>query len=396
MKLVNKGWVTATGLLGSQKVADMSDAEFYERYVHHVGIATDLVDTPDEFIQAIQGGGTVRLSGPIELDNQLNITKDTTLNLNNQAITAKQMGLVVESGAVLTLEGSGSLRAGTLNDGSNVAVAARSGGKVIIRDGRYSVGSDEKGLGNTTIYAQGGEVEIHGGEFSSDAMYDNRYWVLNAQNNTGGKITVYGGIFHNFDPGHPNTDDDASYLAEGYVSVEIKDGVYEVQKAVHSTYEMSSSLEGPLVAGTPVSMSASIRTTSVGNVGYQAVRFYFDTPERPEGSELKFVLMDTEGHPFEFINSGTWGPEGGFPMPAQYEATTPLQVTASMPGDYKVVTWLEDVTTGEKILEGETTATFTAAEASGDAPEEDAAASAAPTRANRKKKTPTSPAAPEE
>ena len=61
LKLVNKGMVTACGLLDSKKVADMPEKEFYDLFVHQTGLGTGPIDTEDEVITAIKAGGSVTL-----------------------------------------------------------------------------------------------------------------------------------------------------------------------------------------------------------------------------------------------------------------------------------------------------------------------------------------------
>lgn len=355
LKLVNKGLVTACGLLGSEKIDSMSEQEFYQKYVHQTGVFSKLIDSPDELVDALLAGGTINLSSNINLTKTASIVKDTVLNLSDKIITTTGNGLAVENGATLTLNGPGTIDAGTANDGSYYAVVAEKGGKLIINGGIYNVGSDENGEDNNTIYARGGNIEIYGGEYSSAAQYKGKYWVLNCLDNSGGTITVYGGKYHNFDPGNneikgPGT----NFVAEGYVSVNIGDDIYEVQKAVQSEYEMIVDPVENVMANIEYSMNAQFRTKTLGNVGYEAVQFKFNV-EGPEGSKMTFKMSDSEGHEYEFVNNGTWGPSEGFPLPANYDATTPIKVVADTQGSYTVNTWLENVKTGEHIVDATTT-----------------------------------------
>lgn len=114
-----------------------------------------------------------------------------------------------------------------------------------IYGGNYTVGSDKNGLGNSCVEVAGlgGTVNIHGGTFSSEAAYNDFYYVLNTTQTQGttGAIFVYGGKFLHFDPskgddsstsnGGSNSSVQGSYLAEGCISVQ--DGEYYkvVQKA---------------------------------------------------------------------------------------------------------------------------------------------------------------------
>jgi len=140
--------------------------------------------------------------------------------------------IVVDNGATLEIE-SGTFYGG--NGTQNSAVSAASGAKVNISGGSFNVGGTE-GQGNATIFACGtAQIDIHGGEFSNDATYDDKYWVLNLQDNTAARITCYGGKYINFDPANSSTEPEGgtNFVAEGYKSKKIKSKplTYEVVKA---------------------------------------------------------------------------------------------------------------------------------------------------------------------
>ena len=116
----------------------------------------------------------------------------------------------------------GIYNAGT-GSASNVAVFATGASKVTINGGYFSNGVDVNGESSPVIYAHGDSIiTINGGYFESTG---DGTWLINCQNDHG-TIIIKGGIFVNFDPSCPNTDDATSYVAEGYkVIEEIKDGV---------------------------------------------------------------------------------------------------------------------------------------------------------------------------
>lgn len=231
LKLVNKGMVTACGLLDSKKVADMPEKEFYDLFVHQTGLGTGPIDTEDEVITTIKAGGSVVLADNIKMNTELSIQKDTVLNLNGKSISSVGNGFSVADGVQLTLEGTGDVMAGAGNNGSFYAVAAEKGSKVVIKDGSYNVGSDENGSGNNTIYSRGGVIEIYGGEFKSAAKYADKYWTLNLQDNKGGSIKVFGGKFYGFDPANGGTENPpVSFVADGYESINIGNDVFEVRR----------------------------------------------------------------------------------------------------------------------------------------------------------------------
>lgn len=85
------------------------------------------------------------------------------------------------------------------------------------------------------VYAEKGFIEIYGGEF--EVSDEDKRYVLNCLDanyaaGTAG-ITVYGGKFHNFNPAESMSEPGGpvSFVAEGYKSVEIEEGIWEVVKA---------------------------------------------------------------------------------------------------------------------------------------------------------------------
>ena len=83
------------------------------------------------------------------------------------------------------------------------------------------------------VYAEKGIIEIFGGEFK---IYDdNKTYLLNCKdaNFSAGtaNIKVYGGKFYGFDPAHSMSEPggEVSFVAEGYQSVEVEPGVFEVK-----------------------------------------------------------------------------------------------------------------------------------------------------------------------
>lgn len=113
----------------------------------------------------------------------------------------------------------------------------------------------------------------------------------------------------------------------------------DVEKSVYVI--SSDALSQAFKVGEPTTTNVSLTTEKVGDVGYDKVRFYFES-ERPEGATLTFKATDSEDEDFTFENEGTWGPEGGFQLPADYSATTPWEVTPSIAGHYKVSIFLKN------------------------------------------------------
>lgn len=214
----------------------------------------DLVNIKNaESLKALfETGGEAKLAADLVLDEAVAVLpgKEVTLDLNGKTIKNNSNSVALDVYGSLVINGEGTVDGG--EGGDNVAVWSRPGGKVTINGGTYTVGADANGSGNSTIYTTGGDVIINGGTFSTAAKYGGRYWTINKQNGSTGKVEIYGGTFPGFDPANPNTDDAASYLAPGYISVETN-GVWTVVRGtkpvVMTTAELCATLTAFTSAG---------------------------------------------------------------------------------------------------------------------------------------------------
>ena len=194
-------------------------------------------------------GGEAKLAADLVLDEAVAVMpgKEVTLDLNGKTIKNNSNSVALDVYGSLVINGEGTVDGG--EGGDNVAVWSRPGGKLTINGGTYTVGADANGSGNSTIYTTGGDVIINGGTFSTAAKYGGRYWTINKQNGSTGKVEIYGGTFPGFDPANPNTDDAASYLAPGYISVETN-GVWTVVRGTKPVVMTTAELRATLTAFT--------------------------------------------------------------------------------------------------------------------------------------------------
>lgn len=193
-------------------------------------------------------GGKATLAADLVLDESVAVKsgKEVVLNLNGKTVKNNSNSSAFDVYGSLVINGEGTVDGG--EGGDNVAVWSMPGGKLTINGGTYTVGADANGLGNSTIYTTGGDVVINGGTFSTAAKYRDSYWTINKQNGSTGKVEIYGGTFPGFDPANPNTDDETTYVADGYVSVE-KDDVWTVLPGVKDVAALKSVFnEGGVVA----------------------------------------------------------------------------------------------------------------------------------------------------
>ena len=174
-----------------------------------------------ELVSALESDKAVELTADIELTQTIEVTKDTTINLAGKYITgANTDGAVfrVSNGATLTIYGDGYVAGGSGADCRAVEVLD---GTLNIYDGTYTVGPDAQNAGNSTIYANanGATINIYGGMFSSDAAWNDFYYVLNVKNDVQASVNVYGGIFKGYNPATGDDRLGGNFVAEGKKSV---------------------------------------------------------------------------------------------------------------------------------------------------------------------------------
>ena len=137
----------------------------------------------------------------------------------------------VKEGGDLVIEGEGKVEA---QDAKYSMAVWAQGGKVTINGGEFY----NHGDGCDLIYASnGGQVEIHGGEFHATERSgavegtQNKFSALNIKDKDRetSSIKVFGGKFFGFDPANNLSEGpETNFVAEGYKSVEVETGVWEV------------------------------------------------------------------------------------------------------------------------------------------------------------------------
>lgn len=185
----------------------------------------DLVKAIDD----AKDGNTITLPEDVDLDSEIYMNKQLTIDLNGHKIESKKDVFASRSGKCdVTIVGKGEIRGGT--GGSYTAIKASAGKFTLAGDVKYSVGADENNEGNTCIYVSAtGEVDISDGYYSTDAAWSNRYYVLNKKNGSNGVILITGGTFESFDPTNGDDVDAGTFVAEGYVVNKV-DNTYVVVK----------------------------------------------------------------------------------------------------------------------------------------------------------------------
>ena len=184
----------------------------------------------------------IQVVNAIQIENGIK----SEVNLNGNTITA---GLFAESNGEV-LEGNSDSYTFWVKNGGELVI--QGDGNVIAQDAKYSMAVWAQG-GNVTInggkfynggdgcdliyVSDGGKVYIYGGEFyptkrsGSVPGTKNAYSALNIKDKdrANSEILVYGGKFYGFNPSQNLSEgENTNFVAEGYKSVEISDGIWEV------------------------------------------------------------------------------------------------------------------------------------------------------------------------
>ena len=221
----------------------------------------DLVNIKDvESLKALFAtGGSATLSEDLVVNEPILVATgaEVTLDLNGKTVTntedlwdeaTEKYSIFEVAGGALTLKGEGTVKA---KENDCYALLVSDGGHLIIEDGTY--------VGNLdALHVYEGLAEIKGGSYSIQQLctltghgpYD---FVLNCKNENyaAGKanIIVTGGSFQGFDPANAKSDDAASYLAPGYISVETN-GVWTVVRGDKPVAMTAAELRATLTAFT--------------------------------------------------------------------------------------------------------------------------------------------------
>jgi hypothetical protein len=101
----------------------------------------------------------------------------------------------------------------------------------------------------------------------------------------------------------------------------------------HSTYSFDYDMPDVIVATEETLIPVTFETDVLGQVGYDGVRFEFSATGP---GTVTFEATDSTNTTYIFTDSGYWGPASGFPLPADYTATTDFTLTFSEPGTYSI------------------------------------------------------------
>lgn len=241
-KLVDEEIITnvhiGSSIVEGKEEVDYQDLVDYG-YVTSAG-AQPYVNVPD-FSQ----GGDIKLNNNIIIISPIIIEKDTTIDLNGYSIenhdffvdetdNSKNCYVFWVKQGRLIIKGLGSVRA---LGGSEYDMAIwANGGDVEIHGGYFYCKGKGVGDGSDLIYASAGsKVDIYDGEFKCEyvnnvSYAEPQYTILNEKGNGGGTITCYGGKYHKFNPeDNVSENPKKNFCAPGYHVVKNID-IYTVVK----------------------------------------------------------------------------------------------------------------------------------------------------------------------
>lgn len=216
-------------------------------------------------VSSVEENGTVTIDYPVEAKSQLKIQKDFTLTMSNGALIEGDLANPIlhfckDNGSNI-INGNGTIRGGNNSEeavlvngegqtltidskdirieGGNSSEFAAAitvwDGKLIINDGTFVSGTDNKGNDSPAIYLMPfdqydhAELEINGGTFKA-AEGANAKFLINCHDGSIAdcKITIKGGTFVGFNPAASTGDNidgkPANWVAEGYESIESPEG----------------------------------------------------------------------------------------------------------------------------------------------------------------------------
>lgn len=226
-------------------------------------------------VSSVEENGTVLVDYPVAPKNQLKIQKDFTLTMANGVLMEGNLSDPIlhfcKDNGTNVINGNGIIRGGQNSDetilvngkGQTLTIDSKDihieggkssefaaaitvwDGKLVINDGTFVSGTDNKGNDSPAIYLMPydpedhAELEINGGIFKA-ANGASAQYLINCHDGSIAdcKITIKGGTFVGFNPAASTGDTingkPAKWVAEGYESVEVPEasGTWIVSKKI--------------------------------------------------------------------------------------------------------------------------------------------------------------------
>lgn len=232
---------------------------------------TKLIDA----VSSVENNGTITIDYPVAPRNQLKIQKDFTLTMANGVLMEGDLQIPLlhfcQDNGTNVINGNGTIRGGQNSDetilvngnGQTLTIDSKDirieggkssefaaaitvwDGKLVINDGTFVSGTDNRGNDSPAIYLMPydqydhAELEINGGTFKAADGASAQYLINGMDEEIARcKITIKGGTFVGFNPAASTGDTingkPANWVAEGYESVEVPEasGTWIVRKKI--------------------------------------------------------------------------------------------------------------------------------------------------------------------
>lgn len=124
--------------------------------------------------------------------------------------------------------------------------------------------------------------------------------------------------------------------------------IVKEDQLVASTYQFDFTVPSDIFPDTDVQVDVNFATDVEGDFGYDDVRFAFAATGP---GDVTFTATDGSEIEHEFTNSGFWGPETGFNLPALYTATTEWTLNFSTSGSYTITFSLIEAPDGAVVAD---------------------------------------------
>jgi len=122
----------------------------------------------------------------------------------------------------------------------------------------------------------------------------------------------------------------------GFGTMALATGADSTPQPTKSTYEFRFAVPDNIVPGQDVLLPVTFRTLTIGDEGYNNVRFEIVNTVAPAGGSVTFKAKDLANRTISFTNYGIYLPSPGFKLPAQYHETTDWTLNFSKSGTYVI------------------------------------------------------------
>lgn len=122
----------------------------------------------------------------------------------------------------------------------------------------------------------------------------------------------------------------------GFGTMALATGADSTSQPEKSTYEFGFVVPDNIVPGEDALLPVTFKTASLGEEGYDNVRFEIVNTVAPASGNVTFKAEDLAGRTISFTNYGIYIPSPGFTLPARYRATTDWTLNFSKSGTYVI------------------------------------------------------------